>query len=139
MTGPLGAAFSASSLFGRYFSVVNTASSTVLVAFTYAVVVSGAFSGQPSIDGLVRTIANLSVGDAALLVLLALIVSLTLHPLQYALVQLFEGYWGSRAFAVRAMGACSALHHSRVHRLRSLIASADQRLVAIDRARAILS
>lgn len=102
----------AASSIGRYFNAVNTMPSLALVLLTFTLVTSGAWSGPPRLTSTWNTLTHLSIGGAASLLAVALALSLVLHPLQFAIVQVFEGYWGTAAIAQRA-SATRVMHHRR--------------------------
>jgi hypothetical protein len=84
--------------------------STVFVAYVTVLVRSGAFNGQ-NID-VTRAAEGLGSTAPPCLAWPTLLVALTLHPLQYALIQLFEEYWGSTA-AGRFLAVQNILRHRR--------------------------
>src|SRR5437870_5027063 len=98
---------------GRYFNIVSVTTSSILVTFIAGLVAAGALEGTPSLERLIGTIKTLNLADGALFTLGTLLVGLMLHPLQYALVQMLEGYWGGNHVAILAMDAAAVLH---VHR-----------------------
>jgi hypothetical protein len=91
----------AGSRIGRYLSLVSVLPSAVLVLFVVLLASSGAWSGSPNWSRAIDTIAHPGIGSAFALSTVALILGLGLHPLQFALVQLYEGYWGSSEVARR--------------------------------------
>jgi hypothetical protein len=105
---------------GRYFSLVSIVSSSTLVLFVMVLVGSGAVGGEPSASALAAAITDTTLADIGLIALLTLVVGLVLHPLQYAFVQVLEGYWGTSRLAVRAAGAFVDLHHRRMRDLKAV-------------------
>jgi hypothetical protein len=99
---------------GRYFAAVSFTSSLTLVTAVAGIAASGAFRGTPSVDSIVATFHSLGIQDVALLGLAAVVVGLALHPLQFAMVQLLEGYWGVTRVAV---ASAAALRHRNFERL----------------------
>jgi hypothetical protein len=98
---------------GKYFSVVSTVPATLLAGWLYILLASGAFSSPPSLDALR---ANNPIAHPEYIVyvtLFAIAFALVTHPLQFALVQWFEGYWGAGALA-RKLGPRLALRHLRL-------------------------
>jgi hypothetical protein len=81
---------------GRYFSVVSVLPSAVLVMFAVALVTSGAWSGPPNWSATIVALGDISVAGYALIALASIILGLALHGLQFALLQILEGYWGTR-------------------------------------------
>lgn len=103
---------------GRYFTVVSFVPSTVFVAYIAVLVRSGVF-GDETVD-VGAAFEGLELSDAAVFGFASLMVGLALHPLQYPLIQVFEGYWGGTR-----LGRLLALQHIIRHRERSLTFRAD--------------
>jgi hypothetical protein len=103
---------------GRYFSVVSFIPSLFLTGFTFALIESGAWNESGSLDWARAGSAFTHIGNLALLILISIVLGVAVHPLQFALVQFFEGYWGTRKWAQRAR-AVRILHHRE--RYRSLL------------------
>jgi hypothetical protein len=101
---------------GRYFSVVSFIPSLFLTSFTYALIASGAWgeSGQPDWAKAGNALTHL--GNLALLILVSIAIGIAVHPIQFALVQFFEGYWGTGWIARRARAARMS-HYSRKYRV----------------------
>ncbi len=96
---------------GRYFSMVSFIPSLFLTSFTFALIASGAWGeGQP--DWAKAGNAFTHVGNLALLILVSIAIGIAVHPIQFALVQFFEGYWGTARLAQRVRAARMS-HHSR--------------------------
>jgi len=110
MTAPF---TSGAAAIGRYFTVVSFVPSTVFVAYVAVLIRSGVFD-DGSVD-VGAAFEGLEIGDAAVLGFASLMVSLALHPLQYPLIQVFEGYWGGTR-----LGRLLAVQHIIRHRERSL-------------------
>lgn len=98
---------------GRYFSVVSFIPSLFLVGFTFALAASGAWGGSGEPDWAKAGNSFTHIGDLALLTLVSIAIGIAVHPIQFALVQFFEGYWGTGWLAQRARSA-RMLHHSRI-------------------------
>jgi hypothetical protein len=79
---------------GRYFAIVSTIPSALLTIFLYVLVKSSAPTGAPHWSQGVSALMSIGIGGAAVLAVASLAVSLVLHPMQFSLTQLFEGYWG---------------------------------------------
>jgi hypothetical protein len=126
------AAFTAGSQIGRYFALVSAIPSALFVFFVYALVRSGAWTGDPDLDAVGRAVSNITLGEASLLLLLALAVGLLTHPLQYATIQLLEGYWGTTSIG-RALAVARVRHHrARAFHLDQRRLDATQELAAVD-------
>jgi len=92
---------------GRYFAVVSVLPATVLVIYTYGLARVG-WSDS------VRWSAVGEVGATELLLVsfVALVIALALNPLQFALIQVLEGYWGTSRLAVE-IALVRTMHHRR--------------------------
>jgi hypothetical protein len=97
---------------GRYFSVVSFIPSFLLVGFTFALIKSGAWSGDGAPDWVRAGDSFAQVGDLATLVLISVTLGVVVHPIQFALVQFFEGYWGAGKLA-QWVRLTRILHHRR--------------------------
>lgn len=97
-------ALSAGSKVGRAFSVVSLIPSVFLVVLIWAVIVSGAVTGAPDRGKLTEALGRLSpLGAVAATLLLAFVLGYVLHPVQFALTQLLEGYWGTSKMGMALM------------------------------------
>lgn len=88
-------ALTAGSKVGRAFSVISLIPSLFLVMLMWAVIASGAVTGPPDLQKLALAFSDLSLGTAAVALLAAFAVGYVLHPIQFALTQGLEGYWGT--------------------------------------------
>lgn len=95
---------------GRYFTVVSFLPSAVLVAYVVFLIRTGAWTGPVNLSAVA---VGFDLGSVALVGIASLLVALTLNPLQFALIQLFEGYWG-----VTKLGHDLQLLRLRHHRRR---------------------
>ncbi|MEU8233111.1 hypothetical protein AB0C12_26325 [Actinoplanes sp. NPDC048967] len=109
----------AESRIGRYFGLVSAVPSAVLVFYTYFLLSSGGLTGPPNWAQGFRSLTHISISTAAALSLVALLLGLTLHPLQFAIVQLYEGYWGRTELARRAALHLSGRHWEYIRPLRT--------------------
>ncbi|MEV6647397.1 hypothetical protein [Amycolatopsis sp. NPDC051371] len=112
---------------GRYFSLVSMVPSLFLVLWTAALTASNAWAGKPDIDTLKDWLAAVSVRTVAWMVLLTLIVALFLHPLQFAMTRLLEGYWGSSLPARVALRWRIGRHRRRHARLKKRMKALEDR------------
>jgi hypothetical protein len=101
---------------GRYFGLVSAVPSVLFAAWVYLLFATGALGGEPSVSGAAQNVMAAPLRTAAVLGLLALGVGLVVHPLQFALVQLFEGYWGDSAAAKSLRAYRTAVHLERLRR-----------------------
>ncbi|MGM7669412.1 hypothetical protein [Microbacterium sp. A93] len=97
------AAVSAGTAVGRAFGVVTLLPALFFVGVIWALFAAEAFSGSPNPEAFVQSIEQLSLGGAALLLLTAFAFGFALHPVQYSLTQLLEGYWGTTSAALTFM------------------------------------
>ena len=103
---------------GRYFTVVSALPSAVFVAWVYLISASGAWTGPVDFS---KVFHGLDVGSAVFLGIASFTLALTLHPLQFTLIQILEGYWGSSKAAQRA--AFVRVRYHRHRRQELLVAS----------------
>jgi hypothetical protein len=80
---------------GRYFSVVSFIPSAIYVLYVYLLITSGSWQHPPDWNGAVASLGRLGLTGIAALVLSSICLGLLIHPIQFALVQFFEGYWGT--------------------------------------------
>jgi hypothetical protein len=79
---------------GRYFGTISVLPSLILVVYVYWLVSAGAWSGRfEPVKGL-EAAGHLNVEQVAALLAATFIIGLALHPFQFAMTQLLEGYWG---------------------------------------------
>jgi hypothetical protein len=97
------------SAIGRYFSIVSFIPSLFLTGFVFALVESGAWN-ESSLDWARAGNAFTHLGNLALLILFSVALGVVVHPIQFALVQFFEGYWGASTWAQRTRVA-RIMHH----------------------------
>lgn len=108
---------------GRYFSLVSLTPGLILVIGIHLL-----FSATSGIDGVdlnraIRSIANQDLSGWIATVMAATVFGLLSHPLQYAMTQVFEGYWG--AGGVGGSLASSAVQRHR-HRAAHFESIADE-------------
>jgi len=108
---------------GRYFNIVSALPSALFVSYVFLLVESGAWSGPVEMSD---ALSSIDLKEAALLVLLSFVTALALHPLQFSIIQMFEGYWGSSALARRIAVVRTRYHRRRLTALR--LASGDAHL-----------
>jgi hypothetical protein len=118
---------------GRYFSIVSFIPSLFLIGFTFALIESGAWSGSGEPDWARAGNAFTHLGNLAVLILVSIALGVVVHPVQFALVQFFEGYWGTGRLAQRARAARVRHHLARLKdvqfgdNLRAELALEDER------------
>jgi hypothetical protein len=79
---------------GRYFNVVSMVPSLLFVLYVYALFAANAWPGPFEPAKALHATENLSVAKIVALLVAALLLGLVLHPFQFAMAQLLEGYWG---------------------------------------------
>jgi hypothetical protein len=99
---------------GRYFSLVSALPSVLLVFYVFFLVSSGSWSGRPDWREAVSDITRLGVRGSLALIGVSVGVALVLHPLQFALVQILEGYWGVSRVAEHARSVRMKHHWERL-------------------------
>ena len=80
---------------GRSFKVTSALPSVLLVVYLAALVSTGGFQSDPSVSAVVDAVEGVTIAQAAILAGVSLVVGLMLHPLQFGLTQVLEGYWGT--------------------------------------------
>lgn len=103
---------------GRYFSLVSFIPSVLLVAYVFVLLSSGALHRPPELGSVAHAVSHLGLADVAALTFVSVGLGLALHPLQFAFVQFFEGYWGTGPIAQRARSVRIWWHWRRLRALR---------------------
>jgi len=80
---------------GRYFSVISVVPSSLYVTFVYLLIASGSWQHSPNWSQAFTSLRHLNVGGIAALALFSIGLGVIIHPIQFAIVQFFEGYWGT--------------------------------------------
>jgi hypothetical protein len=83
------------SVIGKYFSIVSTIPSVALTGWLYLLLTSGALEHAPRLSSVQANATR--PGYIVAGVMAAIATAVIIHPLQFSLVQLLEGYWGSSA------------------------------------------
>ena len=100
---------------GRYFSVISVIPSSLYVAFVYLLVASGSWNHSPDWNHAFTSLEHISIGGIGALAFLSIGLGLIIHPMQFALVQFLEGYWGTVP-AVQSIRTQRILHYQRLCR-----------------------
>lgn len=116
-----------SATIGRYFNLVSFVPAAIFACFVVILAVSGSWTGPPHWAAAFNAISRASIGDILLFLGAAVLLGLILHPLQFPLVQLYEGYWGNSRLA-RKVRLTRAEEHAKVahHAARSAKAIGDR-------------
>ncbi|WP_456820571.1 hypothetical protein [Cellulomonas sp. URHB0016] len=113
MAGFSDATLGTSTSVGRYFGIVSVFPSVLLVTWVFLLGATGAWSTSPDPGNVPQAVAQLGVVGALGLVATSLALAAALHPLQFTIVQLMEGYWGPSRTA-RALRLRRSLAHARL-------------------------
>lgn len=111
MSSLVDAAVGAGNRMGRYFSLISVLPATLLIAYVSILVAGKTSSGEFEPEEAIRFIGELELVDVPWFALGSLLVAMLLHPFQYAMTQLLEGYWGSSRIAIWL--ATSRIRHYR--------------------------
>jgi hypothetical protein len=103
---------------GRYFSLVSALPSALLCLYIFALSVSGAWDGTPSVGHVAHAVSKLGIADIVALLVISAGIALALHPLQFSMVQLMEGYWGTNVVSECLRSARMEYHWRRISELR---------------------
>ncbi len=109
---------------GRYFSIISVVPSILLVLYLWLLVGSGAWQGNPSWTAAVKGVSDLGIRSAGVVAILSMTLSLVLHPLQFTMVQLLEGYWGTGRLAQELRSRSIRRHRRRFEALNELASAA---------------
>ncbi len=116
---------------GRYFSVVSVVPSVILVGWIYALVAAGALSDGPTLKQLVDNNPIAQPWYAAAALAGAVGLAVVGHPIQFALVQFFEGYWPDSRLARGIRTKMVMGHLRRVQLAHSRLDEARRRRAAL--------
>ncbi len=111
--GIVDASTGAAQAIGRYFSVISVIPSSLYVVFVYVMIMSGSWKHSPDWTHAFMSLEHISIGGIGVLAFLSVGLGLVIHPIQFALVQFFEGYWGMTRIA-------QAIRSQRILRYRLL-------------------
>jgi hypothetical protein len=100
-SGIVDASTGAAQAIGRYFSVISVVPSSLYVTFVYVLIASGSWRHPPDWNRAFMSLEHLGIGGFAFLALLSIGLGVFIHPIQFATVQLLEGYWGAGLIAQR--------------------------------------
>ncbi len=107
---------------GRYFSIISVIPSSLYVIFVYLLIKAGSWDHSPDWSRAFTSLAHLNIGAIAILALFGVGLGVFIHPIQFAIVQFFEGYWGisrvAQAFRsrriLRYQQMCEELRKKRI-------------------------
>ena len=99
---------------GRYFSVISVIPSALYIAFVYLLIASGSWRHSPDWGHAFESFEHISIGGIGAIVFLSIGLGLFMHPIQFSVVQFFEGYWGTGKVA-QAIRARRIMHYRRMY------------------------
>ncbi len=111
-------ALGAAARIGPYFSVVSFVPAALFTAAVVPLLAARPWTGEPHWSQALDTLSHPTFVQFAILFALVMFIALALHPLQYALIQVMEGYWGVGSLALR-LARTRLRHH--LGRLDSLL------------------
>src|SRR5215475_6108054 len=117
LPSPVEATFGAGRFIGRYFSLISAFPSAIFILYVAALLWGGGGSGSFSPARAVETAQALDWKDFVWLVVLAVLLGVVVHPLQFALTQILEGYWGAGSFGTWLSAVATLRHRARALRL----------------------
>jgi hypothetical protein len=100
---------------GRYFAVISMVPSLLFVLYIYGLLAAGAPSNDFEPAKALHAFESLSVGGIVALIATALLLGLVLHPFQFPMTQILEGYWGTSGIGLR-LAQQRIKHYRRVAR-----------------------
>ena len=115
MTEVASAALESSRSIGRYFSVISMVPSLLFVLYVYGLFAAGAWSGSFEPAKALHAAGKLGVSEIVALLVAALVLGLVLHPFQFSMTQLLEGYWEGSGIG-RRLALSRILHYRHVAR-----------------------
>ncbi|MEU7916925.1 hypothetical protein [Microbispora bryophytorum] len=92
--GGLNDVLSGAQSIGRYFTIISALPSGLLVVFVYVLVKSESWVHSPDWSKGWAALIDPGISGVVWLTLASIGVALVTHPMQLAMVQFFEGYWG---------------------------------------------
>src|SRR4051794_619107 len=95
---------------GKYFQLISIVPATLIVGTIYTLLAAGAPGRAPTLHAMALAADGIDLHRAIAIGFAVLVVGMTLHPFQYAAIQLLEGYWGPTRIAREAMWTRSRLH-----------------------------
>jgi hypothetical protein len=114
---PADASLALGSKIGRYFGIVSMLPALFLVVWTTALLKSDSWRTTPDPNLLALRMGNWSLAGIAWVLVATVLVALFLHPLQFAMTQLLEGYWGSSRLAALTMQVRISHYRKRYRKL----------------------
>ena len=121
---------------GRYFTVISMVPSLLFVLYVYGLFAANSWPGPFQPAKALHAAENLSIAKIVALLVAALLLGLVLHPFQFSMTQLLEGYWGGSYIGL-FLARRRIMHYRRAARaLKSAIGVAEYKWThAVQRAR----
>jgi len=113
---------------GRYFGLVSMLPALFLVLWSAVLAASGAWHGPPHPDWIGPRVGSWSITGVAWLLLASLATGLFLHPLQFAMTQVLEGYWGHSRAAQVLLRIRIRHHRKRLQATQDMVTWIDDRI-----------
>ena len=130
------AAVETSRSIGRYFTVISMVPSLLFVLYVYGLFAADAWPGPFQPAKALHAAENLSIAKIVELFVAALLLGLVLHPFQFSMTQLLEGYWGGSRIGL-GLAQRRIMHYRRaVWALNKAVDKAEYKWAnAVERAR----
>lgn len=95
---------------GRHFALVGGLTTLVAGLVPIALLAAGAPGQEPDLAKAADALEHLNLAEVGIIAVGIVALGLALHPLQFGVTQLLEGYWGTSKWSRRAMERSTALH-----------------------------
>jgi hypothetical protein len=103
---------------GLWFLLLSMLPTTALFAFVLALFATGVPADPPRWEALRHWVQTLDLAEIALMLLVVVVASAILSPLQLSIVRMLEGYWGESFVARLLSGIGVGLQRRRLERLQ---------------------
>lgn len=118
----------------RYVNIINVIPSTLYVIFVYILIESGSWQHSPDWSRAFTSLVHIGIGGIVLLVIFGFGLGLIIHPIQFPIMQFFEGYWGTGSIA-QAVRSHRIMHYQRACRaLNDAKADSSEKLASLEAA-----
>jgi hypothetical protein len=96
-----------------HFSIVSLVPAAVFTSSLVLLLAARPWTGAPDFASALKALAHPTLGQVAAALVIVVVVALVLHPLQFTLIQLMEGYWGVSRPAL-VLASRRVAHHRSV-------------------------
>jgi hypothetical protein len=121
------AAVGAGRAVGRYFAIISMIPSLLFVLYVYALSETGGWSGHFNPIKALHAFETLDARGIVALIVTALLLGLVMHPFQFPMTQLLEGYWGASSIGL-ALARQRIMYYRQIARaLEDTADSADEK------------